>query len=100
MSVTIPPGAEVFGRIRADFRARRGPFRYSVVMPHELVAAYDVRNLKTSQATWSLRQLGSQEKITRGKPRVRFFVVDPSLMDAHPGEARSQFRRERGIPDA
>lgn len=97
MSVTIPPGAEVYARIKADHRARRGPFAHAVVMPFELVAHYDVRNIKITQCTWALRQLGTREVIVLETPRSRFFVVDPSLVDLKPAEARELFRQERGL---
>lgn len=97
MSVTIPPDAGVFARIKTDFRARRGPFRYAVVMAHELVAEYDVRFLKITQARWALRQIGTREAVLLVTPRCRYFVVDRSLGDIKPREARSLFLQERGL---
>lgn len=91
-----PVDPEVYARIKADYRARRGPFAHAVVMAHELVAHYDVRNIKITQCTWALRQLGTREVIIRDTPRSRFFVVDPSL-DLKPTEARELFRQERGL---
>ena len=50
-----------------------------------------------TQCTWALRQLGTREVIVLETPRTRLFVVDPSLGDLKPAEARSLFRQERGL---
>lgn len=92
-----PLDPEVYARIKADFRARRGPFRHSVVMAHELVAHYDVRSIKSTQARWVLRQLGTREVVVAVTPRCQLFIVDPSQVDVKPAEARSVFHRERGL---
>jgi len=93
----IPPEADVFARIKADHRNRRGPFAYAVVMAFELVAHYDVRSIKITQATWALRHLGLREVIVMVTPRSRLFIVDPSLAELQPAEARSLFHQERGL---
>lgn len=92
-----PLDPEVFTRIKADHRARRGPFRHAVVMAHELVGHYDVRSIKITQATWALRQIGTREMLVRDTPRTRLFIVDPSPVDVKPSEARSIFLQERGL---
>lgn len=91
-----PLDPEVYARIKADFRARRGPFRRSVVMAHELVAHYDIRSIKITQATRVLRQIGTREKLVP-RPACRLFVLDPSLAHLKPAEARALFHRERGL---
>lgn len=93
-----PLDPEVFTRIKADHRSRRGPFRHAVVMAHELVAHYGVRSIKRTQAAWALRQIGTREKLSLVTPRTRLFVVDPSLVDLKPAEVLAEYRRERGLP--
>lgn len=92
-----PLDPEVYARIKADYRARRGPFRSKVVMPHELVSHYDIRSIKRTQATWALRQIGTREKLSLVTPRTRMFVVDPSLMELKPAEVLAEYLRERGL---
>ena len=93
-----PLDPEVFGRIKADHRARRGPFAYAVVRSLDLVAHYDIRSIKVTQATWLLRQIGTREVLVSGTPRSRLFVVDPT-MELSPAETRKLLLRERGLPE-
>ena len=92
-----PLDPEVFDRIRADCRARRGPFRHAVVMTHELVSYYDVRNIKKMQASWAMRQIGLREVVvTRDRVRITLFVVDAQV-DLTPAQTRELFLGERGL---
>lgn len=93
-----PVDADVFARIKADHRAGRGPFANAVVAPHELLAHYDVRNIKLTQCTWSLRQIGTREVLCHGDSKIRLFVTDPALAEARPAEVMAAYRRERGLP--
>ena len=93
-----PVDPEVFAQVRADYRARRGPFRNAVVRDYDLVSHYDVRSIKRTQAAWLLRQIGLREvQVTSTAGRCRLFLVDPT-MDLRPAGVRELYLRERGLP--
>lgn len=89
----MPVDPEVFAQVKADVRARRGPFRYDVVLPYELVSHYGVNRIKKTQSFWMLRQIGLPE-VNAGGPT--FFLVDRSL-EITPAQTHAHFRRERGL---
>jgi hypothetical protein len=93
-----PIDSDVFGQIKVDYRNRRGPFAYSAVGAFELVSHYDVRNIKTTQATEAMRKLGLRDVLCQGNSRIRLFVTDPTLAEARPAEVMAAYRRERGLP--
>jgi hypothetical protein len=91
---------EVYARIRADHRARRGPFAHAVVVVHELVCHYDVRNLRRTQAKWALRQLCAREVRGRGDS-ICLWITHPDspLMESGRPAVLDEYRRARGLPE-
>lgn len=98
--MTVKPiASEVFARIRADHRANRGPFAHAVVVVHELVSHYDVRNLNRTQAKWALRQLCAREVRGRGDS-IFLWIAHPDcpLIEAERPAVLAEYRRARGLP--
>lgn len=93
-----PLDPEVYARIRGDHRARRGPFAHAVVVVHEFVSHYDVRNLRKTQAKWALRQLCAREVRGHGDQIYLWIAhADCPLIESERPAVVAEYRRTRGI---
>ena len=96
-----PLDAEVFARIKADHRNRRGPFAHTVVAIHELVGWYNSAIFGGRQAKWALREVCAREALCKGNATIRLFVAHAGpLVEAEVPAVLAEYRRERGLPDA
>jgi hypothetical protein len=97
-----PLDSEVRSRIMADFRARRGPFRFSCIIPYALVSHYGTGSIKKQQANAFIKELGLRPAVALakgGNPQSTYFILDEeALAGKSAREIRHYFHEERGLP--